>query len=135
MGGYAMRTSQHARLVLTAFAITVALAAPAQAWKGEHAAGVTTIAEVRDKAESGDLVTVEGAITAVTTGSGSRHVVTLEDDTGSVLIRVPEHLLRRLNEGRAPEVGRRVRVGGTWGHGYLEQDTWGIHAQTAERVE
>jgi hypothetical protein len=113
----------------------IALGAPAFAWKGEHVAGVRPIAEVQAKAESGDFVTVEGTITDVGTGSGSRYVVTLEDRTGSVLVRVPEHLLRHLNEGRAPEVGGHVRVGGTWGHAYLDQDVWGIHAQTAERVK
>ena len=111
------------------------LAAPAVAWKGSLANGVVPIAEVKARAESGDFVMVEGEITDVGTGSGSRRVVTLEDATGSVLIRVPEHLLRSLNEGRDPEVGRHVRVGGTWGQAYLDEDVWGIHAQTAERVE
>jgi hypothetical protein len=126
-----MRPSVRAAAILAA----IGLAAPALAWKGEHATGVRPIAEVAARAESGDFVTVEGTIAEVTTGSGSRTVVKLEDATGSVLVRVPEHLLRHLNEGRAPEVGRHVRVGGTWGHAYLDQDTWGIHAQTAERVE
>jgi len=124
-----------ARALLVVAAIASALAAPAAAWKGTLQSGVVPIAEVEAKAESGDYVTVQGTITAVTTGSGSRNVVTLEDGTGSVLVRVPEHLLRSLNEGRAPEVGRTVRVGGTWGHGYLDNDVWGIHAQAAERVE
>ena len=122
----------------TALLVAIAclsLAAPAAAWKGEHLSGVRPIAEVNTHAESGDLVTVEGTITDVKTGSGSRPVVTLEDATGSVLVRVPEHLLRALNDGRAPEVGRRVRVSGKWGHAYLDKDVWGIHAQDAERVE
>ena len=116
-------------------AIGMALSTPAAAWKGELEAGVRPIAEVTERAESGDHVIVEGTITQVGTGSGSRQVVTLEDGTGSVLVRVPEHLLRSLNDGRPPEVGRVVRVGGEWGHAYLDQDTWGIHAQTAERVK
>jgi hypothetical protein len=119
--------------LIAVFAIT--LTVPAFAWKGELKAGVRPIAEVSAKAESGDFVTVEGRITEVTTGSGSRHIVTLKDTTGSVLIRVPEHLLRRLTEGNAPEIGRHVRVGGEWVRAYLDQDTWGIHAQTAEPVE
>lgn len=113
----------------------LALAAPAAAWKGAPASGAQPIAEVKARAEYGDYVVVEGTITEVTTGSGSRQVVTLEDATGSVLIRVPEHLLRRLNEGRDPEVGRRVRVGGTWDHATLDNEIWGIHAQDAERIE
>jgi hypothetical protein len=113
----------------------LALAAPAFAWKGERAPGVRPIAEVNARAESGDHVSVEGEIAEIQTGSGSRWVVTLEDATGSVLVRVPEYLLRSLNEGRDPEVGRRVRVSGQWGHASLDDETWGIHAQSAERVE
>lgn len=119
---------------LLAIAVLVG-AGSAGAWKGTLEAGVRPIAEVKARAESGDFVTVEGVITEVGTGSGSRYVVTLEDATGEVLVRVPEHLLRRLNEGRAPEVGRRVRVGGRWDHASLDDEIWGIHAQTAERVE
>ncbi|HVN36896.1 MAG TPA: hypothetical protein VMW19_01825 [Myxococcota bacterium] len=115
--------------------LALALAAPALAWKGSMAAGVRPIAEVRQKAESGDFVTVEGKITDVGTASGSRYVVTLEDGSGSVLVRVPEYLLRQLNDGRAPEKGRHVRVSGQWGHAYLDQDVWGIEASNAERVE
>ncbi len=111
------------------------LAAPASAWKGSMASGVRPIAEVNEKAESGDYVMVQGRITHVAVGSGSRYVVTLEDDTGSVLVRVPEHMLRKLNDGKPPEVGRKVRVAGKWDHASLDDEIWGIHAQTAERVE
>jgi RecJ-like exonuclease len=128
-----MRSSTRTLIVLATLA--AALAAPAFAWKGESATGVRPIAEVNAKAESGDFVMVEGTITQVSTASGSRHVVTLEDATGSLLVRVPEHLLRNLNDGRAPEVGRVVRVGGKWTHAYLDQDTWGIEAESAERVK
>lgn len=124
------------RSVARLLAIAVlAAAGPAGAWKGTLAAGVRPIAEVKARAESGDRVTVEGVITEVGTGSGSRVVVTLEDATGEVLVRVPEHLLRHLNEGRAPEVGRKVRVSGRWDHASLDDEIWGIHAQAAERVE
>jgi hypothetical protein len=111
------------------------VAAPASAWKESTASGVRPIAEVNEKAESGDHVMVQGRVTHVGTGSGSLYVVTLEDGTGSVLVRVPESMLRKLNDGKPPEVGRQVRVGGTWGHAYLDDGVWGIHAQTAERVE
>ena len=113
----------------------LALAAPALAWKGELASGVRPISEVNAKAEKGDVVVVEGTIAEVTPGTGSNTIVKLEDATGSVLIRVPEHMLRNLNEGRAPEVGRKVRVSGSWTRAYLDRDIWGIQAQNAERVE
>ena len=123
------------RTVVLAAIAALALAAPAAAWKGSMASGVLPIAEVNAKAEYGDLVVVQGHITAVQTGSGSRFVVTLEDDTGSVFVRVPEHLLRKLNGGKPPEVGRHVRVSGKWDHASLDDKIWGIHAQSAESVE
>jgi hypothetical protein len=99
------------------------------------AADVQSVADLRASAKEGQNVTVEGRITDVGTASGSRRLVTLEDDTGTVLIRVPEHLLRHLNGGNDPQVGRRVRVNGKWGHAYLDQDVWGIQAESAERIE
>ena len=123
------------RIALLVAIACLSLGAPSAAWTGERGSGVRPIAEVNAHAESGDHVMVEGKITNVTTGSGSRFVVTLEDETGSVLVRVPEHLLRKLNDGRQPEVGRRVRVSGEWGHAYLDTDGWGIHAQDAMRIE
>src|SRR5262245_4431462 len=109
--------------IAVGFAI-LALAAPAMSWKGSLAPGVRPIAEVNAKAESGDLVVVEGRITDVKTGSGSRLVVTLEDETGSVLVRVPEHLLRKLTDGRSPEIGRQVRISGKWDHASLDDTLW-----------
>ena len=123
------------RQVIAVVLVSLALAVPAVAWKGSPGAGIRPIAEVNANAESGDLVRVEGRITDVKVGSGSRYVVTLEDDTGSVLVRVPEHLLRKLNDGRPPEIGRHVRVSGKWDHASLDDTVWGIHAQSAERVK
>ena len=123
------------RQAIAVVLVSLALAAPAAAWKGSAAAGIRPIAEVNANAESGDLVRVEGRITDVKVGSGSRYVVTLEDETGSVLVRVPEHLLRKLNDGRPPEIGRHVRVSGKWDHASLDDTVWGIHAQSAERVK
>ena len=123
------------RTVLLAAIACLSLAAPAAAWKGELATGVVPISVVKANAESGDHVTVEGTIREVDTTSTTRTVVTLEDATGSVLIRVPEHLLRRLNDGNDPKVGAKVRVSGEWGNAYLDENVWGIHAQDAERVD
>ena len=80
-------------------------------------------------------MTVEGTITDVGTASGSTILVTLEDDSDSVLVRVPDHMLRELNEGRSPQEGRRVGVTGKWGHAYLDDSVWGIEAQNAYRIE
>ena len=110
-------------------------AAPALAWKGKPVTGTPSISVVTENAEKGDLVVVEGRITDVGTASGTTRLVTLDDGTGTVLVRVPENLLRRLNEGKDPEVGRRVRVSGRWDHAYLDKNIWGIQALDGERIE
>ena len=111
------------------------LTAPALAWKGETVTGTATLAEVTANAEKGDILVVEGRITDVGTASGSSRLVTLDDGTGTVLVRVPENMLRKLNGGKDPEVGNRVRVTGRWDHAYLDKNVWGIQALDAQRAE
>jgi DNA/RNA endonuclease YhcR with UshA esterase domain len=123
------------RAVLLVAITCLTFAAPALAWKGAPVTGTPTIAVVTANAEKGDLVVVEGRITDVGTASGSSRLVTLDDGTGTVLVRVPENMLRRLNGGNDPEVGRRVRVSGRWDHAYLDKNIWGILALDGERIE
>jgi hypothetical protein len=128
-----------------AVALTVTLVAPAGASGSELAGLVKPIAEVQKKAERSDFVVVEGRVARVTTGSGSRVIVIFEDDTGSLPLAVPNHLLRHFAgggpkggagpSGVTPQVGRRARVGGQWDHAYLDDGTWGIRVQSAERIE
>ena len=115
--------------------LVLALPLSATAWKGAMVAGARNVAEVQAKAESGDYVTVQGRIVNVEIGSGSRYIVTLEDDTGAVPVRVPEHLRRHFGEGNTPQTGGFVRVSGKWTHAYMDQETWGIHAQKVEFLE
>ena len=105
----------------------------AMSWKGAPAK-VHTIAEVQEKAESGDYVVVEGRVVDVSQGSGSRYIAILEDGSGTLPVRIPEHLRRHFGEGRTPGTGGRFRVGGQWTHAYMDQTTWGIHAQKVERL-
>lgn len=110
----------------------VLLAAPsAMSWKGAPA-NVHPISEVQAKAEEGDYVVVEGRVTDISIGSGSRYIAILEDDTGSLPVRVPEHLRRHFNDDQTPGTGGRFRVGGKWTHAYMDDTTWGIHAQKVE---
>jgi RecJ-like exonuclease len=107
--------------------------APAHAWKGDAGAKVHPIAEVDAKAEKGDVVTVEGEITDVRSGPGSLRMAIVEDATGEVVVAVAEHLRRGIERtpGEDP-IGARVRVTGTWEHGYLEQDRRGIRVTSVE---
>jgi hypothetical protein len=109
--------------------------APAHAWKGEAAGSVRTIAEVTELAEEGDVVTVEGEIVAAGNATGSLRVVTIEDETGTVEVTVPEHLRRDIErDGGESPIGKRFRVTGRWDHAYLDQDRWGIRATSVERL-
>lgn len=122
------------RLLLATLAC-LTLSAPAFAWKGQPPKGTSSLAEVHAKAEKGDIVVVEGVIAEIGTASGTARLVTLDDGTDTVLVRVPENMLRRLNDGKEPQLGRRVRVSGRWDHAYLDKDVWGIQALDAERAE
>ena len=123
-------------LLVGAFATTTV------AWKGELAEAVRPIAEVQENAESGDYVVIEGRVADVREGDGSVMIVIFEDDTGSVPLAVPNHLLRKFAgatpqggagpTGVMPTIGNRARVGGSWDHKHMDQHTWGIHVQRVE---
>lgn len=135
------------RIAVAAFslALTFALAVPVGAWEGALATYVRTIAEIREKAESGDFVVVEGQVTDVHEGDGSIVIVTFEDATGSLPLAVPNHLQRHFAGGTPqggagpsgvdPQIGVRARVGGQWDHKHMDHDTWGIRVQRVERIE
>jgi len=100
------------------------------------------IAEVQQKAESGDYVVVEGTVKDYFMGNGSNMVVILEDASGSLPLVVPNSMLRRFAGGTAsggsgptgaePTIGNRARVGGRWDHKPMDYDTWGIYVSRAE---
>ena len=125
-----MRSSQLASLVLL-----LAVLVPVLGWKGELSASVRPIAEVLAKAESGDLVTVEGTVIETFPQTGSYVVAVLEDATGKVQVAVPESLRRNmaLSPGENA-VGQRFRVSGAWDHGHMNADAWGIRVQKVERL-
>jgi len=126
-----MRLSRAVSLALLA-----ALLVPALAWKGARSGSVLPIAVVLEKAESGDLISVEGWVADSTTGSGSLMVVTLQDETGQVLVAVPDSLIRKLDARHGEAAGgQRYRVTGRWDHQHMNTDTWGIHAQQIERLQ
>jgi len=116
-------------------ALLIACLAPGLAWKGENSGSVRPIAEVVAKAESGDIVTVEGRVLDTTTGSGSLLIAIFQDETGQVQVAVPESLTRKLDmrQGEAAG-GQRYRVVGRWDHKHMDEGTWGIYAQEIERV-
>ena len=116
-------------------ALLVALLVPVLAWKGGGAGSVLPIADVLAKAESGDVVSVEGRVTNTTTGSGSLLIAILQDETGQVNVAVPESLTRKLDARQGEAAGgQRYRVTGRWDHAHMDTDSWGIYAQQIERL-
>ena len=100
----------------------------------------SSIESIRESALAGDFVTVQGEILG---GSGNR-VFELRDDTGMVLVLIPDHVQRDLG---APKKNETVRVFGRWDHdpsmaperaeaqadGRKAESTWGIRVQKLER--
>jgi hypothetical protein len=96
---------------------------PARAWEGESGGRARPIAEVTEKAEQADIVTVEGEIVEVSSGPGSLRIAVIEDGTGQLMVAVAEHLRRSIERDAGEDpTGVRVRVTGRWDHGYLKQD-------------
>ncbi len=116
--------------------LLVALLVPALAWKGGGSGSVLPIAEVLAKAESGDIVSIEGHVSDNTTGSGSLIIAIFQDTTGQVPVAVPDSLIRKLDVQRGEAAGgQRYRVTGRWDHKHMDEGTWGIYAQQIERLE
>jgi hypothetical protein len=116
-------------------ALLVACLAPGLAWKGEHAGMVQPISAVLAQAEPGDIVAIEGSVANTTTGGGSRTVAVLRDDSGEVMVVVPDSLIRKLDMRTGEAAGgQRYRVVGRWDHAQMDMETWGIYAQQIERL-
>jgi hypothetical protein len=116
-------------------ALLIALLVPVLAWKGGSAAGVLPIAQVLEKAESGDVVSIEGKVANSTTGSGSLLIAIFQDESGQVAVAVPDSLMRKLDVRMGEAAGgQRYRVTGRWGHKHMDEGTWGIYAQEIERL-
>ena len=95
---------------LIGFVLVLAVALPATGWAWKGSLGTPTpIQEVHEKAESGDYVIVEGVIVDVRSGGGSYRLATLEDDTGRVIVAVPEYL-RRTIEKKPGESARHSKA-------------------------
>jgi hypothetical protein len=121
----------------TAFVLALAIGFPAAGWAWKGSLGTPTpIEEVHEKAESGDTVVVEGVIVDVSSGSGSYRLATIEDDTGQVIVGVPEYLRRAIEKTPGDSaMYKRVRVAGKWDHKALDKGVWGIRATGIELVE
>jgi uncharacterized protein YdeI (BOF family) len=98
------------------------------------------IASVREVALEGDFVTIQGLVVRVRTQS---NLFMIQDDTGEMLVRIPNHLQREFG---APEEDERIRVTGKYGHKtFMDAEgaqqgpadggerTWGVRVQRLAR--
>jgi hypothetical protein len=125
--------------------MVLVLATPVLAWKGELRRGVVSIAEAHEKAEIGDVVVVEGEVRRTGKAHGGRITVFIADETGEVVLVVPNHLRRSFAGGgptggsgpggARPQLGLRVRVAGLWDQAKLGGTLQGIRVQEVDVLE
>lgn len=97
----------------------------ASAWNAPPA-GVITIAEARERAETGDYMVIEGIVIA----KKSDTYFEIEDATGRMIIVIPDYLIR--SEG-APADSELVRVAGKYDHKKLDKSVEGLRVMTLWR--
>ncbi len=111
---------------------------PSFAERGNHSRlpAPTDIEEVRTNAEVWDFVTIEGRVVRKTSGLFFQ----LEDDTGTMTVRIPNHVTRELG---IPKLNERIRVAGKFDHKTLwtkgdhnakpDSPYWGIRVARMDR--
>lgn len=97
----------------------------AWAWKAPPA-GVISIAQVREQAETGDYLVVEGTVV----GQKDKHLFQLDDGSGSMWVMIPDFVQR--DEGM-PERTERIRVAGKYDHKKLDKSFQGVRVMTLWR--
>jgi len=101
--------------------------AVAVAWQAPPA-GVVPITEARERADIGDYLVLEGVVVERNTDG----LFEIRDDTGSMLIVIPEFITR--DEG-TPEKTERIRVAGKYDHAKLDRSVQGLRVMTLWRGE
>jgi uncharacterized protein YdeI (BOF family) len=104
--------------------LTSALAA--SAWKGGPG-GAMPIAEAMSQAESGDYFVVEGVVI----DTKSKELYRIRDDSGTMLIRIPDFVRR---ESGVPKKNEKIRVSGRFDSKKLDSSTQGMRVQQLYRL-
>lgn len=97
----------------------------ALAWKAPPA-GVISIAQVREQAQTGDYLVVEGTVIE----RKGKHLFQIEDESGSMWVAIPDFVRR--DEG-TPEHTERIRVAGKYDHKKLDKSFQGVRVMTLWR--
>lgn len=106
--------------------LALGLASGAQAWK-DAPGGAMPIKQALEIVEIGDYFVVEGVVRK----SGQMDLYTIEDDSGQMLIYIPEFLRR---EHGTPEDGERIRVSGKFDQKKLDRSTQGMRVSSLRRL-
>ncbi len=117
--------SRAALLALVTTLISPLMSEPARAWKGEAAGYVVSIAEIREKGEMGDRVTIEATIVRVK----KNRLYDVRDATGEMVVLIPEHVRR---ESGTPKRNQIVRLSGAFDREKLGKSIEGIRVQSLE---
>jgi len=112
-------------MVLFTIAIALVVAAPAVAWKGHVQKGVVSIADVQDKAEVGDYFAIQGVVVK----QEGKRLFTIRDETGEMVVLIPENLTRKYG---MPRNGEQVVLSGKFDREKLNKGIHGMRVATLE---
>lgn len=104
------------------------IALGAHAWKGGPG-GVMSIKEALEIAEIGDYLVVEGIVDSRLVKNNELFMI--HDDTGSMVVVIPEYLRR---DKGTPVAGERIRVSGKFDRKKLQRDKQGLRAVSLHRL-
>lgn len=113
------------RLVAITIACLTVAPLSALAWQAP-AAGVISIAEVRERAETGDYLVVEGTVVE----QRDKTLFRIDDETGSMWVLIPNFVLR--DEG-VPARSEQIRVAGKYDNAKLDKSLQGVRVMTLWR--
>jgi len=100
----------------------------AHAWKGGPG-GVMPIKEAVEMAEIGDYFVLEGIVDRRMQKNGELFMI--HDDSGSMLVAIPEYLRR---EKGVPVAGERIRVSGKFDQKKLQRNKQGLRVVSLHRM-
>jgi uncharacterized protein YdeI (BOF family) len=106
--------------------LLLSMALGANAWKGGPG-GAIPIAEAMAQADKGDYFVVEGVVV----DTKSKELYRIRDDSGTMLVRIPEFLRR---ENGAPKKNERIRVSGKFDNKPLDASVRGMRVQQLHRM-
>lgn len=115
------------RCLVTATLALALIPLGADAWNAPPA-GPIPIAEVRERAETGDYMVIEGIVI----GSKNGTYFEIEDATGRMLVAIPDYLIRKEGEPADDEL---IRVAGKYDRGKLDKSVEGLRVMTLWRGE